>query len=387
MRIVYHHRTQMDDAQGIHISELVNAFRALGHEVELIGLVRKPRDGEHKEGGGFWAQIAGLMPPLAYELSELGYNFYAFWRLTFHGLRRRPRFIYERYSLFTFGGLFAARLLRVPFILEVNAPIAWEKSHYGTLVLAGLARSIERYVCSHADHTIVVSSVLAERLKHDGIPADRMILMPNGIDPTRFNPQIDGQSVRKRHAIPHLAPVAGVIGWFRPWHGLDALIRACADHHLFELRDLYLLLVGDGPAIPEARRLAQDLGCADRVIVTGPVSHQDIPSYGAAMDIAVQPRATDYACPMKIIEYLALGRKIVAPDQPNIRDILEDGKNALLFVPEDYSSLASAIEKIIANSDLGRRLAYAATATIAERDLTWSGNANRVIDLVVQPSH
>jgi glycosyltransferase involved in cell wall biosynthesis len=208
-----------------------------------------------------------------------------------------------------------------------------------------------------------------------------VVLPPNGIDTREFHVQVYGREVRQRHGIPDGAPVAGVIGWFRPWHGLDALIRACATHRLFEERNLYLLLVGDGPAVPEARRLAGQLGCADRVIITGAVPRAEIPAYGAAMDVAVQPRVTAYACPMKIIEYLGLGRSIVAPDQPNIRDLLTHNCNALLFRPEDYSALADAIERVVVDEGLRARLSRAAAATIEERDLTWTGNARRVVEL------
>jgi glycosyltransferase involved in cell wall biosynthesis len=325
--------------------------------------------------------VAKAVPPLVYELLELGYNAYAFFRLGLHMLRRRPGLVYERYSLFTVAGLAAARLFRVPFILEVNAPLAWEKAEHGRLFLQSLAARIERFVCARADHTIVVSSVLGEMLAREGVPRERLVLMPNGIDPAEFHPRVDGRHVRQRHGIPEGAPVAGVIGWFRPWHGLDALIQACADHQLFEERNLFLLLVGDGPAVADARRLAERLGWAGRVIITGAVPRAEIPAYGAAMDVAVQPRVTAYACPMKIIEYLGLGRSIVAPDQPNIRDLLEDGRNALLFRPEDYSSLADAIERLLVDDTLKARLAQGAVATVGERDLTWTGNARRVVDL------
>jgi glycosyltransferase involved in cell wall biosynthesis len=112
------------------------------------------------------------------------------------------------------------------------------------------------------------------------------------------------------------------------------------------------------------------------------VPHEDVPAHVAALDIALQPRATAYACPMKLIEYMAMGRCIVAPDQANIRELLSDGISARLFPPGDYRSLVSLVSELMVapaeRSSLGRN----ARRTVVERDLTWRANAMRALDLL-----
>ena len=88
-----------------------------------------------------------------------------------------------------------------------------------------------------------------------------------------------------------------------------------------------------------------------------------------------------YASPLKLFEYLALGRAIVAPDQPNIREILDDGVNAVLFDPADPDGLTRAIERLSHDDALRERVAEGARRTIAERGLTWDRNAERVTTL------
>ena len=150
-----------------------------------------------------------------------------------------------------------------------------------------------------------------------------------------------------------------------------------------ERRDIrcHLLLVGDGPVRDELEQQAQRLGVADHVTFTGVVQRDQVASYVAAFDIALQPAVVAYASPLKLFEYLALGRAIVAPSQANIREVLEDGVNAVLFDPEDEAGLVKAIQRLIEDPALRQRLALKAGATISERGLTWHANAQRVTQL------
>lgn len=101
----------------------------------------------------------------------------------------------------------------------------------------------------------------------------------------------------------------------------------------------------------------------------------------AAFDIALQPAVVDYASPLKLFEYLALGKAIVAPRQPNLQEVLADGQNALLFDPTDPQALALALDRLAGDPALRATLATAALATIREKRLTWRENARRVSEL------
>ena len=145
-----------------------------------------------------------------------------------------------------------------------------------------------------------------------------------------------------------------------------------------------LLAVGDGPARVGIERLAEQLGVADRVEILGVVGRDDVTQHIAGFDIALQPNVMPYASPLKLFEYMALGRAIVAPDTPNIREILEHEKTALLFAPGDVDAFRQCVSRLCADQALRRRLGEAASAAIEARSFLWDRNAERIEKMAVE---
>lgn len=380
MRILYHHRTQAEDAQGIHISEMVKAFQKLGHEVEIEALVKPSNISDRQNPKYFSKRLLQAIPQWLYEILSFVYNVYGYFKLLHAIKEKKPDLIYERYALNTFCGIWAAKRFDIPFVLEVNAPLWYEQSRLGKLRFKGLARFSERWICSRATWTLVVSNVLRNFLVGEKIPTDKLVVMPNGIDPTRFHPNIRGQLVRARYSLDG-NQVIGFVGWFRRWHGLELLMELMHEANLGE-RNVRLLLVGDGPAEPELRRYANLYKLNFAVRFTGPIPQEEIPSHIAAMDIVVQPRATEYACPMKLIEYMAMQKCIVAPNQENIRELIENGVSGCLFKPDHKDSLHSTLLQLIQDPSKRECLAANAYRAIYERKLLWEANAKRTLELV-----
>jgi glycosyltransferase involved in cell wall biosynthesis len=163
----------------------------------------------------------------------------------------------------------------------------------------------------------------------------------------------------------------------RDWHGLDKALHGIAAWRGDRL--LSLVVVGDGPARPGLEKLAAELGIADRVRFTGLAARDAVPALVAGFDIALQPAAVPYASPLKVFEYMAAARAIVAPDQPNLREVLQDGETALLFDPAQPGGFWAAVSRLAQDATLRQRLGEAARAQILSRDLTWAGNARRVV--------
>ncbi len=366
MRILYSHRIQSRDGQSVHVEELVAAFRALGHAVRVVG----PGFYAGHGFGGESRRVAALrrmLPGALAEAAELAYNLPAYRRLAAAARELRPELIYERYNLYYLAGAALARRLGVPYFLEVNAPLAEERSRHGGLRLHRLAALAEGRVWRAADCVLAVTEVLKARLVAAGVDPARVRVVPNGVVPERFPlaaAPADG------------AVVLGFVGFVRDWHGLDAVIRGLAAH---PDRSLRFAVVGDGPARPGLAALAERLGVADRVAFAGLLAHEAVPEAVAGFAIAVQPRVVDYASPLKIFDYMAAGRAIVAPDQPNIREVLEDGRTALLFDPARPEAMWQAITRLIDDAPLRRRLGAAARAELMRRDYTWRGNAARIV--------
>jgi glycosyltransferase involved in cell wall biosynthesis len=369
MRILYSHRIQSRDGQSVHVEELIAALRAEGAEVLVVG----PGFYEQSGFGGESRLVAlarRLLPAALAELAELAYNLPAYRRLRRAARGFRPDVIYERYNLFYLAGAALARNEGIPFFLEVNAPLAEERARFGGLRLGGLARWAERHVWRAAARVFAVTGVLGEMIAQSGVASERLVITPNGIDLAAFAEPRDG-------AIGRETLVLGFTGFVREWHGLDAVITALAAPGTDPR--LRLVIAGDGPARPRLERQAAALGVAARVRFTGLVGRAEIPALVADFDIALQPRVVAYASPLKIFEYMAAGRAIVAPDQPNIREILDHERSALLFDPNREGAMWAAIMRLAGDPDLRARLGAEARADIIRRDYTWAGNARRVL--------
>ena len=382
MKILYHHRTQLGDAQGVHIHEIIKAFRELGHQVRVVGLVNYQSLNSKSAGTGLWSLLRKKVPHFVYDLMSLGYNVIGIFMLARSVIHERPDFIYERYALNNFSGVVVSRLWKIPIIVEVNAPLYVEQAELGQLAIKWVARFLENWICSHATHTLVVSGVLKEILVGQGVPSRKITVMLNGIDFGNFNPDVSGVEVRRQYGLKDNV-VVGFVGWFRPWHGVEMLLDILQDL-LSANKDIKVLMIGDGPIYDELVRKAKDLGIWNAVRFTGSLPHQKIPSHIAAMDIAVQPKAPRYACPMKVLEYMGMGKCIVAPFQPNICEILEDKVTGFLFLPEDKNSLRQVLLTLINNRKLQDESGVRAFSAVQSRKLSWQGNAEKVILLVSQ---
>lgn len=374
MKILYSHRIQSHDGQGVHLEALVAALRAAGHEVLVVG----PAAYE-KAGLGGESRLIGLLrrwlPAFAFELLEFAYTIPAYRKLAAAAERFRPDALYERYNLFFLAGAWLARRRRLPFLVEVNAPLAEERATHGNLRLRRLARWTENYVWRRADRVLPVTEVLAGHVAAGGVARERIVVIPNGIDLAEFP-----AAAAARQSGPETATLTlGFVGFVREWHGLDAVVRAIAAWQ--GPPALVLKVVGEGPARPGLEKLAAELGIAARVVFTGLATREEIPGHVAGFDVALQPASVAYASPLKVFEYMAAGRAIIAPDQPNLREVLRHEETALLFDPADKKAMWAAVARLVTDPALRARLGGAARAEIIARDRTWAGNARRVAAL------
>jgi glycosyltransferase involved in cell wall biosynthesis len=380
MKILYHHRTRATDAQRVHILEIVQAFRKIGHTVEIVSLVdtegEQDISREVEEVG--WKNLVRRIP-FAYEAVQLGYNLVGIPLLLRRIFSGKPDFIYERYSLFNFTGVVAAKLTGRPLILEVNSPFAIEQKADQDIRAVRFAQWTEKAICSAATKVIVVSGPLRRIMTEEvGVPAEKLVLMPNGVNPGHMRPA-GQESVRPSLGLEGKV-VIGFVGWFKQWHGLEFLLEAF-DHSGLARQNVALLLIGHGPALAGLVDYVKTHQLEDAVVFTGALPHAEVPRHLEAVDIAVQPAANEYCCPMKILEYFALGKPLVGPRQENIQELVVEGTDALLFTPGDEQGLIDALRAIALDAEKRAAMSRSAAAAIEERGYLWTRNAQRVIDL------
>lgn len=387
MKVLYHHRTASKDGQAVHIEEMIEALRSEGHEVRVVApgsgeSAAGPGGGQGQMGGdmGWVLKLKAFLPKALYELMELAYSVVAYRKLMVAAREFKPDVIYERYNLFLLAGVMAKRRLGVPLLLEVNAPLVLERSrHSGGLALARLARWAERTAWCGTDFVLPVTNVLADHVRACGVPEERIRIVPNGINLAHFA-QAPTQDEAKARLGLQGRLVLGFTGFVRDWHGVDRVIRWMATPDAPGLA--HLLVVGDGPVRGELEALAASLGISQKVTFTGVIDRHLVPEHVAAFDVALQPAVTAYASPLKLMEYLVLGKAIVAPGTPNLREILTDDLNALLFDEADRGGMEQALTQLSARADLRARLAEGSRQTVDRLNLTWRGNAQRVAALV-----
>lgn len=373
MKILYHHRIASKDGQFVHIEELTHALKKRGHEIVMVGPAVVDSD-EFGGEGGMVAWLKKRIPGFAYELMEFAYAWVAYFKLRRAVREHRPDCLYERYNLYMPAGVWIKRKYNLPMLLEVNAPIFEERSKYHGIALPRLARWTEIFTWRGADKTLPVTQVLAQRVIDAGVPRERIEVIHNGIDYGKFGTVPDTEAAKARLGLSGRV-VLGFTGFMREWHGLERVVDLLAAD---PAGVRHLLLVGDGPARAGIEQRARELKVSERVTITGVVKRDQVASYVAAFDVALQPDVVDYASPLKLFEYLALARPVVAPDKANIREVLVHEQNALLFKADEPAAFTAAIERMADDGALRARLARAARATIEQGGFTWDHNAQRV---------
>jgi glycosyltransferase involved in cell wall biosynthesis len=381
MRILYHHRTLGDGAEGIHIREMVKAFRRLGHEVRVIGPTGELPPGKTRKTS-ILGSIKRMTPSFLFELMELAYSGYAFAKTAREIRKFRPDFIYDRYITFNAGTVLAGMAFRVPVCLEVNAPLALERSgeQDEKLVFRGMASAMERWICSRATRTLVVSTPLKTYLESIGVPRDKCYVMPNGVDHEKFTPREKSQDLLRKLEIDPACFVVGFTGVLRPWHGIDLLLDSLASLAQQKMK-IFLLIVGDGPYRQQLEDKVSALNLGDFVRITGRIPHEQVPVYVSLFDVAVSPRATFYASPMKVMEYMALGKPVVVPRTPNFLDFIDERVNGVTFEDGNSTALEEAIAFLYRSRDLCAQLGVQARRKVEDR-LNWEWNARRSCELM-----
>jgi glycosyltransferase involved in cell wall biosynthesis len=183
----------------------------------------------------------------------------------------------------------------------------------------------------------------------------RLLELPNGVDPARFNPAVDGVPIRRALDIPNDAVVvafSGVLDAAHHFKRLDLLLRAVGS---VDGPRPWLLVVGGGDLLASYRRLAAEIGVGDRVRFVGSVPHADVPVYIAAADVLALPSDGVESFGMVLIEAMACGRPVVATDLPGVRDVVVPGQDGLLVPPGDAAALAMAIGQIARMAPADRR--------------------------------
>lgn len=381
MRVAYfnYHHDLAGQTQGaaVQIESLARELRALGHEVAVCswaagaaGASRAPAPLKQIS----WLRRYGHFPRLLWRNLSLHRREVAFLR------RFRPAVILAVSSYGNLSALWSARRLRLPLVLFAEAPLAYEYSLFQPQYYpyAALGRYLEGRVVRGAARVLCISDILKGYLMAYGGPASKFVVCPNGVDPEIFRPQPPEADLRERLGLTGKI-VLGFVGSFQFFAELEpcgrVLQELCRRHP-----EAALLWIGGGDPAAQVQRRLMQLGLGRSAVFVGRLPHAEVPRYLSLVDLALCFYRGDYlfyGSSMKLLEYMAAGKAVVAPALGQIKELIHDGGNGLLYTPDAWPELAAKLE--LAGGDPGLRqvLGERARQTILT-GWTWAQQARKV---------
>lgn len=382
MKIIYlaNIRLPTEKAHGFQIMKMCEAFVQEGAEVELILPHRKnplrqidPFDYYQLKTRFVIKRLKSLDPRF---LIGLGHGIYIkfqiffflislFFYLFFRGPRRDEIFYTRDEHL-------------LPLLQRFSKQVVWE-SHALPKRKKAYAKFFAR--CSRI---IVLTAAIKKTLLDLGIPERKILIAPDAVDLGIFDLELSPQEARAKLSLFQDKIILGFTGNFRT-KGMDKGLRVIFQA-LKILKtsnpNLILLAVGGSPEdIERYQKLAREEGVGEQVQLLGRVGQSELAIYQKAFDMLLMPFPKNehfayYMSPLKLFEYMAAQRPIVASNLPSLKEILNDG-NAVLVKPDDPESLVQGIEKILSDKELASRISEQAFADV--QNYTWQNRARKIL--------
>jgi glycosyltransferase involved in cell wall biosynthesis len=391
MKILYYSahpqlKLNTQSGPGTHMRETIAALRELGHEVlpVIIGDLLSP--GTVPTGNvdnRSRSLIKSLIPKILWrslkELKLMKTDRYAEKILVQQLARFKPDLVYERAAYFQVSGINAVKNKNVAHFIEVNAPFIQEIREFekaNTLWLRR-AKRVELLQIEEPDLVYVVSTALKKHYAGNTTEPEKIHVVPNCVNPKYI--QVDLEMKNKLIDTFGLGDkrIIGFVGSIFPYHGVDILIEAfskIAD----EFPDTLLLIVGDGEILNDLKKSAIDLNIEKKVLFTGSRPHHEVFTWIDIMDICVMAKSNWYGSPVKIFEYGAMGKAIIAPNTIPVKDVMENNIDGILIDPFG-ASLSDALKKLLTDDVFKKQLALRFKEKVL-KEYTWKKTADKIVD-------
>ena len=364
------------DANVVQVAQMCRAFAQCGHEVTLFIPRARRFDSDEAARAAAREFYAGDLPfrvefvktvRIFGRLEMLGSV-----RSTLRAIQRaRPDLVYTR-NPWTMLSLPRAG---VPFVFEAHEERVHLRSRF-------LDRYLRRAIVRAAREpscvlVVAISHGLRRIWENFGVPSEKLIFAHDGVEIGMFNPEMSAAEARAKLGLPSARPLVVYTGALKADRGVDQMLDAAR-----ALPEMELCLVGGkDEEIAFWKSEAQRLRVSN-VRFAGRVPHRQIPLWLAAADVLLMMWTwrvpTIRGCsPMKVFEYMAAQRLIVGPAFPTIEEVLENGRDALLFEPDNTAALVSTLREALARRN--DTAMPAAARTKVERDYTWRTRAEKIL--------
>jgi glycogen(starch) synthase len=354
---------------------IVNAQRTIGLEPVVLTSVRhKSKTGVALEGIDGIRHYRTLKPaaPLRRPLTEM---YFLRQRILEVARMERAELIHAHSPILTgLPAWMAARQLGVGCVYEIRS--LWEDAAVergdvrAQSLRYRLTRGGETFLTRRVDAVVLICEGLRCEASARGLPAERLFVVPNGVDIARFVPRASDDTTRMRLGLQGRT-VVGYIGTFFGFEGVVDLVEALARLIKQGRNDLAGLMVGTGATYEACREIARRHGLSDRILHPGHVPAEEVEQLYSVMDVLAYPRrslrVTELVTPLKPLEAMAMEKAVIGSDVGGIRELIEDGVTGLLHRSGDVGDLAAKIERLAGDPVLRRTLGRQARAWVAER--------------------
>jgi len=393
MNILFHHRTRGKGAEGVHIRGVTKGLRDLGHHVSVLSLPGAEPESNGKQNniqststkstskGGVLASIANLTkytPEFIFEFIEIAFNFLSLFRVKKALKESNADMIYERYSLFLFATVWWAKKNNVPIILEINDSSLVHRVR--KLFFVSLARKFERWIFKNATGLVFISSEFQQIAQKEFGKIAPSVVSPNAADLDAFI--LNDEKAKELRQTLNIDDkvVIGYVGAFVHWHGIDWFVDMIVSK-LKEYPNIVLLLIGDGVSYQPIKERVELAQVEDQVILTGRIEHSEVCTYLSAMDFGILPDSNNYGSPMKLFEFMAMAKGMVAPDFTPIAEVVKDNETSWLFPANDRQACIDKTLSLAENKTEQKKVGLQARHYI-ETERQWKHNAEQLLSLI-----
>lgn len=340
MRILLSYGLIGRGGDAIQLLEIADALHTLGHEVTFLG--PHPVQPYNFSGArGHVRSLARRLPWWARDLIELGLD----WRVTRQAYKYLQNqsfdLIFHRAGIYDTVGVRLAKILGCPLIVWLDAPFPIERAFRREGYFQNLHQRRMQELGHKAQRVVTVSRATKEYYVQLGLQAEKIVILPNGVSRQLLQKGAE-QALKHRPFLRANECVLGFVGSLSRWHGVGLLLEAV--HELLSARTFRwrVQIVGYGEEYAKLRAYAQKLKIEQVIEWFGAVPHERAFEQIAQFDIAVLPHTLPTGAPMKLFEYAALARPIIAPNLPNLRELFADDE--ICFIePENPKALAEAM--------------------------------------------
>lgn len=329
-----------------HVRGFVGALKQLGLHVDILS----------PKGGDIAIPNSALVPllmesgetRLSRALSHLFHNGPIEEIVTKYIKEQKPDLIYERLSPFSLAGGAICKKFGIPHFLEVNAPLAEQGRIYRNQALSDVADLMEELALKSAQKFVVLTDELKMWLLDKGYPAQDILMKPCGVDTSLFSKE--GETIPFGDKI-----VLGFSGSLKQWHDIPMIINVF--HALKSNPKIHLLIIGDGPMKKEFEAL--ETLHPEQVTLTGAIPQEEVPKWLRSVTVALAPYPKMdlfYFSPLKIYEYMALGKAIVTTNIGQMKTLFNHRQSAMLVEPGDTQGYIQAVKELVDAPDLAEKL-------------------------------